>query len=662
MPDYRSQLFDVINAVRIHSPTTFSWFGKRSPRLMSRIEREITPRTARSFLHYTLQSRLYSHFYCPGAAIPARDDEPAGKPSGLAHFVERLSEANCGQGYWTGGWAEVAQPGLGPGLISAGRAGLLLLVGDGEYKQDPVGLRSISPSESGLMLRFGKDLPSISPGFYMALGDLDLDTVGHVHEAGRLVRFYWHVTPEGAVALMRLCTHSLNEAQVPFKLKVLNDPQSYSRSDAAVLYTRQAHYPQVASLLENIYPRIRTELREAVPALTKRLAPGLGLAEDSGDGDSFGLNRCGLIAEGLIRAYEAGSDSPGMRLEAMAHCVAEAGLSLDHPYLSPNSADIYTFHADEGRRTKDEGQSSPLIMSGHSTIYNPHFDIATQLVADAVWYGGMCTWLGTEVRGELRGQEAGARREEWVTLGPDLYTGTAGVGLFLAEYAALMGDSAARKTSLGAFRHAFSKAGSIRSEGWLGLYTGWLGIALAAARAGRLLHEDELSHIALDLVRRCASEYHPRHEHDLLAGSAGAVVGCLALKSLTRERFLLDYAVRLGEDLLASARLHKRIGALSWPAISGRTVAPLTGFSHGTAGIGYALLELWHATGDSRFREAGQGAFRYEESWFNPLAGNWPDFRETGPTRGKNAGRDALAYVAYWCHGAPGIALSRLRA
>ncbi|MGA7731687.1 MAG: lanthionine synthetase LanC family protein, partial [Chloroflexia bacterium] len=42
--------------------------------------------------------------------------------------------------------------------------------------------------------------------------------------------------------------------------------------------------------------------------------------------------------------------------------------------------------------------------------------------------------------------------------------------------------------------------------------------------------------------------------------------------------------------------------------------------------------------------------------------GNWPDFRETGPTRGKNAGRDALAYVAYWCHGAPGIALSRLRA
>jgi Lanthionine synthetase C-like protein/HopA1 effector protein family len=667
MPDYRSQLSDVITAVRIHSPTAFSWFGKRSPRLMPRIEREITPRTARSFLHYNLQSRLYSHFYCPGAAIPARDDEPAGKPGGLAPFVERLSEANCGQGYWTGGWAEVEQAGLGPGLISAGRAGLLLLVGDGEYKKGPVGIGSISPGESELLVRFGKELPSISPGFYMALGDLDLDAVGHyAHESGRLVRFYWHVTPEGAVALMRLCTQALNEAQIPFKLKALNDPQSYSRADAAVLYIRQAHYPQVAFLLENIHPRLRTKLREAVPAFTKQLAPGLGLAEDPGEGDSFGLNRCGLVAEGLIRAYEAGSHPPGARLEAVADRFTEVGLSLDQPYLSPNSTDIYTFLVDGGRTggrtTKDEELSSPLITSGQPPTHNPHSDIATQLIADAVWYEGMCTWLGTEVRVEAVSRAAGTRREEWAALGPDFYTGTAGVGLFLAEYAALTGDSAARKASLGAFRHAFSKADSIRPEGRLGLYTGWMGIALAAARASHLLNDDELSHLALELARRCASENYPRHEHDLLAGSAGAVVGCVVLTSLTGERFLLDYAVRLGDDLLASAHLHKRIGALSWPAVSARTAAPLTGFSHGTAGIGCALLELWHATGDTRFREAAQGAFRYEQFWFNPLIRNWPDFRETGPTRGKSAGRDALAYVAYWCHGAPGIALSRLRA
>jgi lantibiotic modifying enzyme len=253
------------------------------------------------------------------------------------------------------------------------------------------------------------------------------------------------------------------------------------------------------------------------------------------------------------------------------------------------------------------------------------------------------------------------RREEWATLGPDLYTGTAGVGLFLAEYAALLSDPKARKTSLGAFRHAFFKAESLRPEARPGLYTGWLGIALAVARSAHLLDEAELWDHSIALARRCASEDHPRHEHDLLAGSAGALVASLALHALSGERFLLDYASRLGEDLLASATHHKRTGALSWPAVAARTAAHLTGFSHGAAGIAYALLELWHATRDSRFLDASQAAFRYEQTWFDPLAGNWPDFRETGPTRGR-PDPGALAYMTYWCHGAPGIALSRLRA
>ena len=79
---------------------------------------------------------------------------------------------------------------------------------------------------------------------------------------------------------------------------------------------------------------------------------------------------------------------------------------------------------------------------------------------------------------------------------------------------------------------------------------------------------------------------------------------------------------------------------------------------HGTAGIGHALFELFGATRDARFREAGERAFDYEQWWFERRSGTWPDLRGVA----RAAGWDAPSPAAgSWCHGAPGIALSRLR-
>src|SRR5262249_30412330 len=81
------------------------------------------------------------------------------------------------------------------------------------------------------------------------------------------------------------------------------------------------------------------------------------------------------------------------------------------------------------------------------------------------------------------------------------------------------------------------------------------------------------------------------------------------------------------------------------------------GFSHGAAGIGWALLELHGVTGEAKWRTVAERAFDYERHWYDAAAGNWPDFREKPASGARSA-----PCVAYWCHGAPGIALSRLRA
>ena len=53
----------------------------------------------------------------------------------------------------------------------------------------------------------------------------------------------------------------------------------------------------------------------------------------------------------------------------------------------------------------------------------------------------------------------------------------------------------------------------------------------------------------------------------------------------------------------------------------------LTGFSHGSAGIGYSLMELYHKTKENRFLDSAGKAFSYENYWFSKENNNWPDFR-----------------------------------
>lgn len=89
---------------------------------------------------------------------------------------------------------------------------------------------------------------------------------------------------------------------------------------------------------------------------------------------------------------------------------------------------------------------------------------------------------------------------------------------------------------------------------------------------------------------------------------------------------------------------------------------PLTGLSHGAAGISCALLELSAATGEIRFERAALRAIAYERAVFSPKDDNWPDLRAPeGPDAPEPGGEDRR-FVAAWCHGAPGIGLGRLRA
>src|ERR1035441_6918709 len=150
--------------------------------------------------------------------------------------------------------------------------------------------------------------------------------------------------------------------------------------------------------------------------------------------------------------------------------------------------------------------------------------------------------------------------------------------------------------------------------GGSGLYAGAPGILFAASQMGREITEAQ----ALEATALRQEMF------DLIGGSAGAIIALLCLYRAGGNARLLETAVSHGDLVLRHATRAEE--GWSWRTI--RAVRNCTGISHGTAGIAWALLELWQITRQDRFRAAALEAFRYERTCFDPLRQAWPDFRE----------------------------------
>ncbi|WNG54492.1 type 2 lantipeptide synthetase LanM [Archangium gephyra] len=249
--------------------------------------------------------------------------------------------------------------------------------------------------------------------------------------------------------------------------------------------------------------------------------------------------------------------------------------------------------------------------------------------------------------------------------GPDLYFGLSGITLFLAWLGAVSGAphhrelaEAAAATLRGQVRSASGRRPTLKLDK-VGAFDGWGGVLYACTHLGALWREPAFWDEAEAALERVSPAIDADVHHDLLSGKAGCLLSLLRLARHRPSSQALPLARRCGELLLGAAR---PAGAgLGWLPARGSS-QPLNGLSHGAAGIAWALFELGAATGDSRYREAAEGALAYERGWFSREQGNWPDLRDGGPE--DDATRDTTGgaghFLTAWCHGAPGVGLGRL--
>lgn len=282
--------------------------------------------------------------------------------------------------------------------------------------------------------------------------------------------------------------------------------------------------------------------------------------------------------------------------------------------------------------------------------------VADFLVETACWHRDRCAWLGWMHDSD---EDSDELRFRYGTLAPDLYGGVAGIALFLAEAFGRLGDVRLLNTAVAGLHHAIDKAHRISFETQFGWYQGRVGIGGGAVWAGLRLGREDLVHRG----KRLLSELEILNGNgpdtrvilaDLIAGASGSIPPLLQLADSLGLPNLRELAISLGETVLSVAERGEHYW--QWPVSRSVVKArrPLTGLSHGAAGIGWALFELGSSTQQPRFTNAGHQAFRYENHWFRSEADNWPDFRSNDDP--------FAATCEAWCHGAPGIGLSRLRA
>lgn len=248
-------------------------------------------------------------------------------------FYERLHTSNTGGGYWSNNWLVVEEE--DDDCLAVQKNGLTLHIERDLYLSE---VDKSAHVGNLVAIKMPKNL--VQNGFYMAVSNLG--TQGNED----IVRIYFNLSPEGAISVMENVTREFNNMQVAFSFKALYNPDEYRRYDSAVLYFNKHEYKTIYPILQKVYLENQDAFSEQVPLFTKQLAPGLGCAEEPtnklAEKESFGTNRCQIIANGLIAAWQAGTNHPDSRMTAILEQFALHKINLQYPYLNPDSKDIYT--------------------------------------------------------------------------------------------------------------------------------------------------------------------------------------------------------------------------------------------------------------------------------------------------------------------------------
>lgn len=342
MPNTEQILTEIVEKIQIGKD-----FSVRHPEYLPlEVEPEIverfhqTPQLLQT-KYLTLQVKNYlhdlyfSHSVKKIEAIATTAQQPAkisnDKSEGIdLKFKQRLQQSNISNGYIDENWQIVAEVNRDISIVV--KDGLHLHID--RQRHLPKDFRRAA---------IGDIIP-----IYLPNSLVGRDTYIIVGNAGKpdrskAIEIYFNYTPDAAVAIALKLTRALNKQGIPFEFATLHHPELFDRYDTSTLCIPQTSYPSLQRVLAEIYHAHQTEFSANIPIFTKSLAPGLGLAEVPTISSTFGLERCQVLAIGLLATMQSGYSLAADKLKILDREFATAGIDLLRPYLiNAEAIDNYT--------------------------------------------------------------------------------------------------------------------------------------------------------------------------------------------------------------------------------------------------------------------------------------------------------------------------------
>lgn len=159
--------------------------------------------------------------------------------------------------------------------------------------------------------------------------------------AAQLTRIYLAPQPESIHVLLPGVLRILRDLGSPWLVKVGAHRTMLARPDGVVVYLPDPVAGLATGTSGPVVQRLADAaaglVRDARPALTAPVAPGISWVQDPGDGSSFGETVCRVLARPLLAAHPAPDlvAAPQRLLPLLQHALSGAGIDPRAPHLRP---------------------------------------------------------------------------------------------------------------------------------------------------------------------------------------------------------------------------------------------------------------------------------------------------------------------------------------
>ncbi|MGF1766834.1 hypothetical protein L4D06_05555 [Enterovibrio makurazakiensis] len=266
--------------------------------------------------------------------------------------------------------------------------------------------------------------------------------------------------------------------------------------------------------------------------------------------------------------------------------------------------------------------------------------VGFELCRDALWFEDRCTWQTDSMRGN---------KVVLQTCDPFLYDGLAGIALFLSHLYAVTNDEIFKETALGALSQMVVMLAETESKSQ-GFYVGEAGCIYALYSASKLLDKPDLEKTGEGLLTRLFHKTITDQNVDIISGYAGQILGILRCTP-NPDLNTSHYLSRLSDAMMEKSTSVNNMLIWKDPTYPDRKA--LTGYSHGNAGMVASLAGLKQAGVGDIDKKDIDAIVQYESVNFVIDKGNWRDLRFEKTID--------VHCSTTWCHGAPGILLSRIK-